>query len=427
MSDSEETIYSTMFNSLKHPVRRKVLRVLAEKPVSFSKMLEELGVTSSNLTYHLESLGELVSKTDAGDYKLSTFGEAAVNTMRLVEDAPAVQSTQRWSMSIRWRPILAVLVVGIVLLASFSVVQFKALNQLTDEHNQLESRYAQLLSFSASTDKAITFLRDVAQLDLSKYDVTVLSNTLNSPSELGGGVVEQVLRYSLVSNESKLEVVFRYRNKLLSSYQMIPLDGALIYSGAQPYYIVDSARYLLTKLASYENAPYLDDMKNMLIQVGYANTVDMTQGNMHFNLSISGSNAEIEWFYTQNGIDFVDKGVKMTFENQALKELDDGYFLFSIGNAQVNVDSEQAIQTARSVVKDYKWLANGELVSNYTVLQDPVSAVFHPIPRENPLALVPCWQVTLYLDNIYPNNVTRLVVRLWADTGMVQQIKPVSG
>jgi DNA-binding transcriptional ArsR family regulator len=427
MADSEEPIYSTMFSSLKHPVRRKILRVLAEKPVSFSQMLGELGVSSSHLTYHLESLGELVSKTDAGDYKLSTFGEAAVNTMRIVEDAPAVQSTHRWSMSVRWKSILGVLVIGIVLLAGFSVLQFNALNQLSDEHNQLESRYAQLLSFSASTDKAISFLRDVVQLELSKYDATVLSNTVGNPSELGGGVVEQILRYSLVSSESKLEVVFRYRNNMLSNYQMFLLDGSPIYSGPQPFFVVDSAKWLLHKLASYEDAPYLDDMNNMLFQFGDANSIEMTEGNMKFNLSISGSNAEIGWFYTENGVDFIQKGLKLLFENQALKELDDGYFLFNIGSAKVNIDSGEAIQIARNAVKDFKWSANGQLVSGYTVLQDPVSAVFHPIPREDPLALVPCWYVTLYLDNVYPNNVNRLAVNIWADTGIVYQIKPLSG
>ncbi len=428
MSDSEETIYSTMFSSLKHPVRRKVLRVLAEKPLSFSQMVEELGVSSSHLTYHLESLGELVLKTDAGDYKLSTVGEAAVNTMRVVEDAPVVQSTQRWSMSIRWKSILAVMVIGIVLLASFSILEFNSLSQLSDEHNQLESRYAQLLSFSASTDKAISFLRDVVQLDLAKYDVNVLSNTLNNPLELGGTVVEQVLRYSLASNESKLEVLFRYRNNLLSSYQMFLLDGTPIYSGPQPYYLVDSARYLLTKLESYENAPYLDDMKNMLIQAAYnVSSVEMAQGNMKFNMSISDSNAAFEWFYTQNEVDFVDKGLKLSFENQALKELDDGYFLFNIGNTKVSIDSAQAIEIARSAVQDYKWSVNGQLVTGYRVLDDPVSAVFRPMPRDDPLALVPCWYVTLYLDNIYANNVNRLAVNIWADTGIVEQIKPLSG
>jgi hypothetical protein len=41
------------------------------------------------LTYHLESLGELVSKMEDGRYKLSSFGEASVITMKGVEETPS--------------------------------------------------------------------------------------------------------------------------------------------------------------------------------------------------------------------------------------------------------------------------------------------------------------------------------------------------
>ena len=82
MSDSGEETYSTMFTSLKHPARRKILRMLAEKPKNFSRILEELGISSSHLTYHLENLGELVTKMDDVKYRLSTFGKAAVLTIR---------------------------------------------------------------------------------------------------------------------------------------------------------------------------------------------------------------------------------------------------------------------------------------------------------------------------------------------------------
>ena len=81
----------------------------------------------------------------------------------------------------------------------------------------------------------------------------------------------------------------------------------------------------------------------------------MTQGNLKFNVSISGSNAEMEWFYTENGVDFAQKGLKLVFENQALKELNDGYFLFKIGSTQVKVGSEEAIQIARNAMKDFTW------------------------------------------------------------------------
>jgi DNA-binding transcriptional ArsR family regulator/outer membrane murein-binding lipoprotein Lpp len=89
MSVSDEEPYSTIFASLKHPIRRRILRMLSKKAMSFSEMLEVLGVSSSFLNYHLENLGELVSKTDDGKYRLSSFGEAAMATMSNVEDIPA--------------------------------------------------------------------------------------------------------------------------------------------------------------------------------------------------------------------------------------------------------------------------------------------------------------------------------------------------
>jgi DNA-binding transcriptional ArsR family regulator len=81
MADSEEEIYSIMFSSLKHPVRRKILRMLAYKPMTFMEVVEELGVSTSHLTYHLDSLGELVFKMESGQYKLSAFGLATVSAM----------------------------------------------------------------------------------------------------------------------------------------------------------------------------------------------------------------------------------------------------------------------------------------------------------------------------------------------------------
>jgi DNA-binding transcriptional ArsR family regulator/cell division protein FtsB len=94
MSDSDEEPYSTIFASLKHPIRRRILRMLSKKPMSFSEMLEVLGVSSSFLTYHLENLGELLGKIDDGKYKLSSFGEAAMATMTKVEDIPATVPQQ---------------------------------------------------------------------------------------------------------------------------------------------------------------------------------------------------------------------------------------------------------------------------------------------------------------------------------------------
>src|SRR5208283_3884431 len=88
--ETEET-YSTMFSSLRHPARRKILRMLSEKSMTFSEMLDQLAIPSSHLTYHLENLGELVVKKEDGKYKLSSFGEASVLMMKGAEEVPEVQ------------------------------------------------------------------------------------------------------------------------------------------------------------------------------------------------------------------------------------------------------------------------------------------------------------------------------------------------
>jgi hypothetical protein len=377
------------------------------------------------LTYHLESLGELVSKQNGGNYKLSTFGEAAVNTMRLVEDAPVVQTSQKWNMSFRWKPILAALIIGIVLLASFSVLQMNSMNQMVNTQNQLQNKYNQLLSFTASTDKAISFLRDVIQLDLTKYDAELLTNTVNSPAE-PGGVVEQNLIYSLTSSNSKMTVAFRFKNNMLSSYAVSLLDGTPVYDGPQPFVVLDSAKWLVQKMRSYEDAPYLEEMNSTLYQFNGADSIQLTQGNLKFNMSVAGTITSMQWYYSENGVDFAAKALKLTFDGLTLKELDDSYFLYSIGNANVNINQAEAIQLAKTAIQGYTWSSGGQQVSGYTV-QD-ASAVFDPSPRENPLALVPHWTVTLYLTNLPAStNINRLSVGVWADTGKTEAVRALSG
>jgi len=142
MSNLEEEIYSTMFTSLKHSIRRKILRMLSKRSRNFSEMLKDLGISSSHLTYHLENLGELVSKTDDGKYRLSKFGEAAVGTMSEVEE---VRNKERfWSLPIKWKSFFVLLTIGLVVLAGVSYNQNWSLNRLSTEHRQLSTEFEQL-------------------------------------------------------------------------------------------------------------------------------------------------------------------------------------------------------------------------------------------------------------------------------------------
>jgi DNA-binding transcriptional ArsR family regulator len=427
MTTSDEEIYSIMFSSLKHPARRKILRMLSKKQLTFSQMLEELGVSSSHLTYHLENLGELLSKAEDGQYKLSTFGEAAVSTMKIVEEAPAVPSKHHLALPLKWKTIFAVFLVLIILLSTMAYVQFASSSQLSKEHELLKVEYERLLSWSAGTDDAIRFLQNVLQINVTAYDATLLSNEVVPRPDLGG-IDEERLTYSLVSSESQINVVFRFRNDKLSRYQLSLIEGAPIYSQPPPSTVLEAAKKLLQRCIAYDGAPYMEEMSNMLDLVNDTENTEITSGNMKLKIAFIGTTAEVQWLYTENGIDFQTKALSFVFENRVLKELTDGWFLFTIGSTTVSTSSEEAIEIARNYVKTYSWTADGTVVSDFNVLDDPVSCVLLPHVRdESSLALIPYWYVTLYLDKVYPGDVDRISVGLWADTGKVAHVRTLSG
>ena len=121
-TSSDEETYSVIFAALKHPVRRKILRMLSEDELTYTQMLTRLGVDTGHLNYHLESLGELLAKMDDGKYRLSESGKAALGLMSGVEDTDREGSEKlrrprrritRWG---KFVPVVALIIAGIMLM-----------------------------------------------------------------------------------------------------------------------------------------------------------------------------------------------------------------------------------------------------------------------------------------------------------------------
>lgn len=139
-SEEEET-YSTIFTPLKHPIRRRVLRILSGGPQSFSELQRVFKIESSHLTYHLEGLGNLLLKTEDGKYGLSSLGEAAVSMMRQVEEPPKTPLQFRFP-SRKWKLLLGALLIGMVLLSTLFYLEYQGLSAqystLREEQGLLE-------------------------------------------------------------------------------------------------------------------------------------------------------------------------------------------------------------------------------------------------------------------------------------------------
>ena len=420
-----------MFTSLKHPAPRKILRMLAEKPKNFSRILEELAISSSHLTYHLENLGELVTKMEDGKYRLSTFGYAAVLTMKGVEEPPEIQPKHPLALPTRWKTIFSVLMIAVVVLASLSYVQYNSLNQISETQKSLEADLAKLeaqneilLSWNLDTDRAIAFLTDVIQLDITQYHLVLVSSTLEFRPDLGG-ITEEILKYSLLSYESRLDVSLRFRNETLSSYYIQVLEGIPYYSKPQPDNLLDITSQILNRYKTYTGASYLNEMEDMLDNVDNITDLEKIVGNTKLEATIEGNNKEIKWVYTVNGIDFTTKGVEFKFEGEFLREITDGWLLYKIGSTELNVSREEAIATAMEYAESISWTDGNEVVKDLTILQEPVEIRLWPHPREA-LALIPYWYVVVHLDRIYPGSIDRIGIGVWGDTGEVSSYQLIS-
>jgi hypothetical protein len=434
MSGSMEDKYSTMFSSLKHPARRKILKMLSEKSMTFSEMLERLDIPGSHLTYHLETLDEFLVKMDDGKYKLSSFGEASVSMMKGAEEVPS--KTKKVSpLSLKRKTVFAVLLISLVFLASLSFVQYLSFSQLSknyellqDDFEKIKSQNQQLSLLNSTTDKSRNFLRDVIQIDLADYRVTLLSHTVEDNSDLGNAI-EEIFKYSLVDGDSQLDLVLRFRNNHFSLYQISILEGfppyAPSYVQSKVSDIVSFTEDFIERYKSVTNDSYLDEFGKLLSAATEANT-EVTMGNTKLRIAINGDNAKVTLLYTANGFDYPTKSLTLVFQNHALQEIDDDWFLYKVGSTQVDISRNQAIEIARNAADDFEWNANGVQVSNFNVLNDPVSALFFPHPRTDPLTLEPYWYITLYLDREYPGGVSSITVGVWADTGEVANIEALS-
>ncbi|MDH5483561.1 MAG: winged helix-turn-helix domain-containing protein [Candidatus Bathyarchaeota archaeon] len=145
MSNYEEDTYSTIFTSLKHPIRRKILRTLFESPRSFSDMQEEFRIESPHLTYHLENLGDLVFKNADGKYALLPLGKAATSMMYNVEEKPTKTFPHFTLPSKRWKVLSSILMIGLILISFFCFFQYQQLNQLSNQFTVLKAERELLL------------------------------------------------------------------------------------------------------------------------------------------------------------------------------------------------------------------------------------------------------------------------------------------
>jgi DNA-binding transcriptional ArsR family regulator len=209
MSDEkiEEETYSLIFRTLKHPIRRKILRILVDKQLAFSKILDILSIDSGHLSYHMENLGELVKHSPDGKYELSTIGRAAVNLMSGVEERPQLLTlTKKLSGKKVRKALLSAILVILIVSTSMNVYYYFSSQDLTKRIQGATSETAKEFLFSLG------------------YATAVLEAEANPQH------INALIRYFNFHMQSAMDNIRTLRDYLLPSYEnsLLPIQDLLL-------------------------------------------------------------------------------------------------------------------------------------------------------------------------------------------------------
>jgi hypothetical protein len=214
MSTSDEDSYSMIFTSLKHPIRRRILRILSNEQQSFSDLQKQFKIESSHLTYHIDGLGSLLFKTDDGKYTLSSLGDAAVSMMKNVEEPTAASMhtvSRPFGRMSGWKVLSLILVCGLVASLIFNGIVLLRFNDLASSNSEVNKAYSDLANQFNQLNQSYGELNRTYSEMTEAYDQlnqTYLSHmprTLAFQSaEIWGSSSIRTPSYYVVQNESSL-------------------------------------------------------------------------------------------------------------------------------------------------------------------------------------------------------------------------------
>ena len=278
-------------------------------------------------------------------------------------------------------------------------------------------------------EKALAFLEDVAMLDMTKYNATLEIYDERYPDELHGLPQHNVV-YTLLSDEGTLRVAFGFKNESFAFCMLGTIDS-LLYSQPQPANIVDVTKGFLQRYQAYTGDPNFDGVRDFEEMRSILDTVDVTE-----NVTAMSDRVKLEvinrtdytvfvWEYALDGVAF--PWMTLEFRNGIVCGFDDNWCLYTAGSTDINFSEEEAINIALDYVEDFSWTAGDEEVTEFEIIEEPRPVELITTRNREPLTLYPCWSIELYLDNIYPGNINRISLAIWADTGEVISCIPLGG
>lgn len=265
----------------------------------------------------------------------------------------------------------------------------------------------------ADVEEVLVFLRDVMQLDMTKYEAM-----LKTTGTLGTQTTGQYRLDStgfLISpdqcGKSILTVSFTFMDEEFISCSIYENSQGPPYYSEQPATnLKDIAADILQRYQTYTGDSQLAQMMSLLDTVDLASNTTKAIGSLELEVSVKRDRTHLTWGNMFNGADY--SRLILDFEGTELSYFYDNRNFYRLGSTEVNISQQQAESIAIERVEKEKYKPiREELLRSYP------SFLYRGDFREK----FACWivEVPLRLTDPRPGHVTYFVVMIWADSGEV--------
>jgi hypothetical protein len=258
-------------------------------------------------------------------------------------------------------------------------------------------------------EEMMNFLSDMVGLDLTKYTLT--PRTVPQSSYMG--VLQDANDIILSSNQSYMRVLFEFFNGNVRMVHL--LDNTGTPQMKKPVGTsLEMAKDFMTNYQAFTGDSFYGTLRSMLDNVNGGENVSQTVGNVKFDLFIDGNYGyeTFGWTYNYDGINAVQKGVFLSYQNGFFKMFMDNWNLYKIGNTVVNLSEEEAKSIAVNASKVY----GHEILGAVNATLFFCSAHSADKPRgQDPLTFYLAWRVEVEYAQ-QSDCIAGVTVDIWADT-----------
>ena len=191
-------------------------------------------------------------------------------------------------------------------------------------------------------EKAISFLKEVIQLDVDHYKLTLTDDSMNIDTLR---LTYKIEPKAFLSLEKSQTLNFHYNGSLIS-FDVKPGSDCLVFVQPRPDRF-NAALDILERYQIWLNDPQVGEMATLLQQVGSEHSTFQVSGNLSLRIQLYSNTGEYRFSNYINGVEY--SGISISQSERGSIFFTDNRVSQQIGDTTIGISEEQA----RAIVENH--------------------------------------------------------------------------